>query len=157
MSDGSDGRWGSARWRAACLVPSTSTTTYCWSKRSHKPPTEAKGGSRHQICLKERSQRLHGRLIQGCQKSRKCRARGEELAAKQAHTCFSKGPQSLIKCFEGRFATESIPDQHDDEIHGIVVTTTRSGKRHVLLDGFQKASVLEHLSHHSHFSQPARG
>src|SRR6266702_3077430 len=108
-------------------------------------------GSRHQICLKERAQSLYGRLIQGCQKPRKGRPRGEELAAKEGHEWFGKGQQSRIKCFEGRFATESIPDQHDHEINGIVVTKTRSGKLHVILDGFQKAGVLEHLSHHRHF------
>jgi hypothetical protein len=114
-------------------------------------------GSRHQVCLEESSQSLHGRLIQGCQKPRKCRPRGEKLAVKQGHKWFGKGQQSLIKCFEGSFATESIPAQHDDEINGIVVTKTRAGKLHLLLDGFQKAGVLEHLSHHSHFSQPGRG
>src|SRR5712691_2626876 len=111
----------------------------------------------HEICLNERPQCLHGRLIKRSKKARERRARGQAMATKERHEDFSKGQESLIKGFEGGFTTERVANEHHGKIDEIVVAKARSGKPYVFLKGFENPSMRENLSHRSHFSHPGWG
>ena len=68
---GSDSVWGSAHWRAACLVPPTSTTSQGFPVRSNMPPGEANGFAGEQILLKKRAQGFHNALVKASRENGK--------------------------------------------------------------------------------------
>ncbi len=71
---------------------------------------------------------------------------GKLLATKERQKRFGKGQQPLIKCLERGFAGNRIANEHHDKIDQIIGPKACSGKTHLLLNGFQKTSMREHLS-----------
>ncbi len=68
------------------------------------------------------------------------------MTTKERHESVGKGQESLVKGLQRAFTTETIADQHNHEINGIVLAKACAGKLHAFLDGFQDAGRDQHLS-----------
>src|SRR5260370_29735516 len=78
------------------------------------------------------------------------------MTTKERHESVGKGQESLVKGLQRAFTTETIADQHDHEINGIVLAKACAGKLHAVLNGFQDASRDQHLSKGGSFCSPGR-
>ena len=114
-------------------------------------------GSRHQICLKLRAQSLHRWLIKGGEKTREGRTIWQPIALKECHEDLCKWGKTRVVGIEGSFTAESIAQQHDDEINGVIGAETCASKLHLVLDGCEQADMPQDLSESCHFSHPAWG
>ena len=107
-----------------------------------------------EIVEKLRAQCLDGWLIQRGEKAGKSRTRGEAVALKQRRNIVGKRSETIIKSGQGGFPTESIAQQHDHEINGVIGSKAGTGKSHVLFERRDDPGLHEHVSHCGHFLHP---
>jgi hypothetical protein len=121
------------------------------------PYTTRRGGERglcHQILLKEEPECFDAWLIKGSEKTTERAMTGKVGAAKERHEGGSKGPETLIKRFQGGFSTHRVSNEDHNKVNRVVVTKSGAGKPHTLLDGIQNAILREHMSKNGYFTKP---
>jgi hypothetical protein len=114
----------------------------------------AERGSGYKILLKEKPEGFDTWLIKCGEKTAEGGMTGKVGSTKERHEGGSKGPDTLIKRFQGGFPTHRVSDEHDDKVNGVVMTKPGAGKPHTLLDCTQDTKLSEHMSYNGHFPKP---
>ncbi len=62
--------------------------------------------------------------------------------------------QALVEGFQRAFATDGIPEEHDQKVNHIVVAEAAAGKAHAFTDGGKDILLAKVLSKQGDFAEP---
>ena len=109
-----------------------------------------------QILLKEASQGLNRGLIDGFEEAAQRAAIRQFIPSKQSHKRGSEGQKALVEGFEGGFPTQTIADQDDHKIDGVIDPEASASKADTLGYLLKQIQMGQIVSHDGHFPQPRR-